>query len=269
MATEINSLTSSKAINAGRMMVCSAEVHMFGCVGAGLDGERAISDLKNYRIKPTYVTSTSKAKTGEVVVMTDLSGDSAFTVFMGANLYSDINVIKNISQFNYIYTASSMDLKKLYKLISFALKSKVRIFLDFPNQQREFDRKYLKNIGFVVPNRHEAELLLGVRIKVINDALSAVKKLKKFTSGNAVITLDKDGAVFMGAESTEAKHIPTKKVNTVDTTASGDILRGVLLSEYLKSNNLEAAIRKAVEIATKSCEIKGVDNSILFCQKLV
>lgn len=269
MASEINSLTSSKAINAGRMMTKGAEVHMFGCVGKDEDGKRAFADLEDYGIKPTLVTTTDRARTGEVVVMTKVGGDSAFTVFLGANQHSDLGLLKNLHGFDFVYAASSMDLRKLYKLIDTASRAQVGIFLDFPNQQKEFDKRYLRNVGFTVPNRHEAELLLGISILTVSDAIEAAKKLKKFTNGNVVITLDNDGCIIFGSKKDGVEHIPAKKIKVIDTTASGDIFRGVLLSEYLRLQDLESATKKAVEVATESCRIKGVDKSIRHCQKLV
>jgi sugar/nucleoside kinase (ribokinase family) len=160
-----------------------------------------------------------------------------------------------------------MDLVRLNKLIKMATKSKVGVFLDFPNQQEKFDKSNLKNVDFSVPNRHEAELLLGTKIMTITDALKAASKLKGFTNGNVVITLDRDGCVIVDKKNSVPKHISTKNVKVVDTTGSGDIFRGILLVEYLKTGSLEKAAQKAVSFATKTCLVSGVDASIRYSQK--
>ena len=269
IASEINSLTSSKAINAGRIMTTGLDVHMFGCVGSDSDGERAIKDLEKYGIRPTYVITSDMDRTGEVVVMTGASGDSAITLYLGANNHSDINAIKSLGEFDCIYAATSMDLQRLYRLIEMAHKNKVGVFLDFPNQQAAFDKKFLRNVQFSAPNRHEAELLLGVKILTIADGLRAAQKLKMLTDGIVVITLDEDGCVILSDSKSDPRHLPAKKVNVVDTTGSGDIFRGMFLMEYLKNKDADSAAKKAVEIATKSCEVKGVDASIKYCQGLL
>lgn len=262
IAHEMNSLTSSKAINAGRMMTKKSDVYMFGCVGKEVDGERAVADLKKYGIKPTYVTSTDKNKTGEVIVVTGKQGDSAIILYLGANENSNLNTVKNLAQFDFVYAATSMTLLNLYELIRRCNKEKVGIFLDFPNRQKEFDKKYLKTVDFVVPNRQEAGLLLNSKIITIADALEAASALKKFTDGNVIITLDSDGCVVLDKNLNGPIHIETRQIDVVDTTASGDIFRGIFLSEYLESKDLISSAKKAVKTATESCKVSGVDNSI-------
>ena len=255
----VNTLTSSKIINAGRILASSNSVSMFGVIGDDNNGKQAISDLERYGIDTKLVYTTSESPTAEVLVLTNKDGQSAIVLNLNAINFFDESKLQNLSDYEYLYMATSMKLDQMYKMIDRANKDKVKVFLDFPNQQKEFDKEKLKTVDFVVPNRQEAELLLDVKITTIDEALEAVTKLKSFTDGIAIITLDTDGCVVFDKE---PKHYPTEIITTVDATGSGDIFRGVFLSEYIKTNDVDQSIKKALQLATESVKYQGVDKSI-------
>lgn len=268
IVSEVNYLTSSKIINAGRILAIGNEVSMFGVVGKDSDGESAIKDFEKYRIDPSLVYTTSEAPTGQVLVLTNSEGQSGFIVYFSANNYFEPVKLKSLTGYDYIYMATSMKLPKLYELIERANKEGVKVFLDVPNQQKEFDKTKLKTVEFVVPNRQEAEKLLDVKIETVEDTLSAITKLKSYTDGNAIITLDKDGCAVFGRDWEKPKHFETVETKIIDETGSGDIFRGVLLREYIATQNLEQSIKKALQLATASIKFKGVNNSIEKIKKL-
>lgn len=262
----VNTLTSSKIINAGRVLASSNSVSIFGVVGADNNGKQSISDLEKYGIDTKLVYTTSEAPTGEVLVLTNKDGQSAIVLNLNAINFFDESKLQNFSDYEYLYMATSMKLDQIYKMIDRANKDNVKVFLDFPNQQKEFDKEKLKTVDFVVPNRQEAELLLDVKIANTDEALEAVAKLKSFTDGIAIITLDTDGCVIFDKE---PKHYPTEAIIAVDETGSGDIFRGVFLSEYIKTNDVDQSIKKALQLATESVKRQGVNISIEEIKKLV
>lgn len=255
----VNTLTSSKIINAGRVLASSNSVSMFGVVGDDNNGKQAISDLERYGIDTKLVYTTSESPTAEVLVLTDKDGQSAIVLNLNAINFFNESKLQNLSDYEYLYMATSMKLDQIYKMIERANKDNVKVFLDFPNQQKEFDKQKLKTVDFVVPNRQEAELLLDVKITTIDETLEAVTKLKSFTDGIAIITLDTAGCVVFDKE---PKRYPTETIIAVDVTGSGDIFRGVFLSEYIKTNDVEQSIKKALQLATESVKYLGVDKSI-------
>ncbi len=262
MVNEVNYLTSSKIINAGRILATGNEVSMFGCISEDSDGKNAIKNFKKYSIDSSLVYTTSKAPTGQVLVLTNSEGQSGFIVYLSANNYFEPSKLKSLAGYDYIYMATSMKLPKLYELIERANKERVKVFLDVPNQQKELDKTKLKTVDFVVPNRQEAEKLLDVKIETVEEALEAVTKLKSYTDGNAIITLDKDGCVVFGKDWKNPKHLETIQTETVDETGSGDIFRGALLRSYLTTQNLEQSIQDALQAATSSIKFRGVNYSI-------
>lgn len=268
-ANKINKLTSSKIINAGRILAIHNDVSIFGVIGDDIDGQQAIADLQKYNINPKLVYKTTKSSTGEVIVLTNKIGESAIILNLSAINYFDESKLNNLNEFEYVYMATSMQLSQIYKMIEKSKKNGIKIFLDFPNQQKEFNKEILKHVDFVVPNRQEAELLLNVQIDCINDGLVAVSKLKQYTDGCAIITLDIDGCVVFTNNWDKPKHFQTTKTSVIDATGSGDIFRGVFLDNYIKTNDIEISVNKALEMATISVNYSGVDESIEQIKKLI
>ena len=251
-------LTSSKVINVGRILQFSHQIDMLGSIGQDHDGHVAHQHLLQYGINPQHVTSVHMP-TGQVIVNTDSNGLSAINLFLGASGEFSIPEKSILSDYDYIYLETSFPISKLKQLIIQASLTNVPVFMDTPNQQPTLRTLDLKSLSFLVPNRQEAEILLDCKIITVHDALDSVTKLHNLTNGHALITLDKDGAVYFEGK---PQHLPAPKVEVKDATASGDIFRAVLLDEYFKSKNLELAAQKAVLLSSQSCSYIGVDQSI-------
>lgn len=270
IATKSNTLVSGKVINAARILTLHNKVYFAGTVGMDENGNAALVQLKNYGFYIDFINQTTNDKTGEVVVTVDSTGNPAITLFLGASkirpadsVYKEL--VKNL---DFIYTETS-SLDSCYKLIQVATENKVPIFLDVPNHQVEFDKNYLKNVAFLAPNREEAELLLGSHIISIEQALQAATELKKYTNGNVIVSLDKDGCVVFEAGSAKPYHVETKKIVIKDATGAGDIFRAVLLNQYIKTRNLRKSIDDAIFIASASTQMVGVDASIAASRQML
>jgi ribokinase len=261
--TKFNLGLTSKVINAGRMMTAAHDVSILGSIGTDRDGEYALGELKKFRIKTKYITATTRDHTGQAIVQTDQSGDPAITVYQGANNY--LQIPADLTPFDAYYLATSLPLPILYQLVEDKPKN-VICFLDVPNKHQDINWNRLKQLDFFAPNRHEAELILNRSIETVDEAKQAVLELGEKIQGITILTLDSDGCLVQTNEG--IKHISAPKVQVIDTTASGDIFRGVFFNQYLHNHDVLASATKAVEIASRSTESSGVYRSIQFAQEL-
>jgi len=265
IASDVTNIIGSKTLNAARVLAnLGNKVDLFGKVGS--DGEKAIEGIKKFGIFTEDIEVRYSSKTGQIVVQTDSTGESAITLFFGANNEitpeSFDTLAKRISHYDFVYAATNLPLESLYRLASICEHNEVQFLVDFPNQQKLVDLKRLSEVDFIAPNRQEAELLLDMKILSIDDAFAALVKLRKSCLGSIIITLDSEGAVLLEKDSPIPRHFPTSRVKVVDATASGDIFRAIFVSNYLKSRNINESIILSVKIATESVRLKGVDYTL-------
>lgn len=258
------SLTSSKVINAGRVLLKRHSVSILSCVGNDSDGQVALTDLKKYGFKTDLVQQSKKHRTGEVLTIIDQMGQPSFTLYFGAT--EDIQIPNNLPNvlkpFDFIYLETSLIPETLYTFIDMARSVNVSVLMDPPNRQQEIDKTKLQSIEFLIPNKQEAGLFLGRKIETVQEGLEAAEQMKQFCDGSVIITLDKDGCVVFEKNGKKPYHLPTEPVNVKDSTAAGDIFRAVLLDNYLRSRNIKHSVQVGLEFATESVAFEGVDQSI-------
>lgn len=258
------SLTSSKVINAGRVLLKHHIISILSCVGNDSDGQIALADLKRYGFNTDLVQQSKKHRTGEVLTIIDQKGQPSFTIYFGATEDIQIpnNIVNVLKSFDFIYLETSLIPETLYRFIDMAKSVNVSVLIDPPNRQQEIDKAKLKSVEFLVPNKQEAGLFLGKKVETVQEGLKAVERLKKSCDGSVIITLDKDGCVVFEKNGMKPYHLLTKQVSIKDSTGAGDIFRAVFLDNYLLSGNIKRSAQKGLEVATRSVTFEGVDQSI-------
>ncbi len=114
----------------------------------------------------------------------------------------------------------------------------------------------------ITPNRTEAELATGIRAG--EDSPEAHREhlartlLDTYDLGTVVLTLDKQGAVFVSRDRVEAVHVSTVAREVYDVTGAGDMMLAALAAG--RANGLEwaDAVRFANAAAGLEVEIFGV-----------
>ncbi len=104
----------------------------------------------------------------------------------------------------------------------------------------------LADVDWLIPNEHEASLVLGVPVQV-NDtetALSVARRLQTRGPRGVVITLGARGAIAVEADGTEHVLDPFP-VTPVDTTAAGDAFCGAFAAGLAAALPPESALRRA------------------------
>lgn len=265
-SNKVTTVIGSKIINAARVLQrLENEVSYLCRVGRDLESKNAISVLNSFGLK-TNVFEDEIHQLGKIVVITPTSGKSSIILSKGANAnLSTIDVEKSFNKygnFDAVYTGTNLPLDVLYFLVHKCSQLKVPIFLDIPNQQSEIELEKVSSVDFFMPNRQETELILSTQISSVEDAKNASRKLREAIKGTIIITLDKDGCVILEKEKLEAKHVPTRQVSAIDETGAGDIFRAIFTHYYLQTRDIEKSVEFALERATASTLILGVNESL-------
>ncbi|MGH7460372.1 MAG: 1-phosphofructokinase family hexose kinase [Longimicrobiales bacterium] len=109
----------------------------------------------------------------------------------------------------------------------------------------------------VVPNRHEAERLLDVRIDNVESAGDAARRLTQLGPGLAAITLGEDGAVLSDGQA--IWHAAPARLNSGSAVGAGDAFLAALLIEIENNSALDVALRKAVAAGASVLRSSGSD----------
>ncbi|MGO9115266.1 MAG: PfkB family carbohydrate kinase [Thermoguttaceae bacterium] len=96
----------------------------------------------------------------------------------------------------------------------------------------------------ITPNRVEAGRALGIRITTPQEGLDAARKLLDFGLQSVIVTLDRDGMVWVDRNG-QAKLFPARPRQVCDITGAGDMVLSVL--GYMLAVGADAA--SAIEIA--------------------
>ncbi|MBN1619071.1 bifunctional hydroxymethylpyrimidine kinase/phosphomethylpyrimidine kinase [Candidatus Dojkabacteria bacterium] len=267
ISSDFKNMPGSKMLNAARVLhALGNNVEIRGLVGDDQEGALMLEKIKAWGFNIDNIQKKEGEKTGHIVVITDKSGNSSVTLYQGVNTQLTPDNIfphkTDLHQYDFVYTGTHLPLGTLYEIVERCNLEKVKVFIDFPNKQKEVDLTRLENADYIVPNRQEAELMLGIRIHDIEDAKKALNLLRERIDGTIIITLDKEGCITFEKGKTDPKYYETTLVNGGDATGSGDIFRAKLVSELAKGIELDIAIKNSLKLATESVKIVGVDETL-------
>jgi ribokinase len=107
----------------------------------------------------------------------------------------------------------------------------------------------LRDLDYFVPNEHEAETIIGVPVKTVEDARQCAEKLVAAGIRRVIITLGANGAFLASREG--GGHVAPFTVHCIDSTGAGDAFigsfavflgEGVPEKEAVRRANLYAAL---------------------------
>lgn len=173
-----------------------------------------------------------------------------------AKVYSFLE--KNIKDLDGIilqdYNKGVLTASLIEKIISLANKNKVLVTVD-PKFSNFFT---YKNVTVFKPNKKEAEDVLGMKIKSLDDLKSAgAKILKKLNSKYLLLTLGEDGiAVFEKGK--KFRQMPTKARKVADVSGAGDTVISTLTMALAAGANILEASYLANYAGGIVCEEVGI-----------
>jgi ribokinase len=232
--------------------LCGAEVFMVARVGSDLFGPATIENFRKQGIDPTHVRQVDGLSSGVAPIFVEPNGQNRIFVVKGANdalKPSDVDAAAEVlKSSDCIVLQFEIPIETVYYTIAFAHKHGIRCILN-PAPAQPVDMAALKDLDYFVPNESEAEAIMGVTVKTVDDAKQCAEKLLAGGIRRAIITLGANGSLLATREGWQ--HVPPFAVNSVDSTGAGDAFigsfavflgEGVPEKEAVRRANLYAAL---------------------------
>jgi ribokinase len=230
---------ANQAVAAARQGTSTA---MVGRVGNDSFGPTLIENLKRNNVNTSYVQTDAQAATGTAIIVVDANGQNSIVLSPGGNgrvTPADIDKVP-FGDYKLLLLQLEIPVEAVLAAARRAKEMGLRVLLN-PAPARSLPEKLLSLPDFLVPNESELSLLTDQPVNDIASAENAAKSLLGRGVQHVIVTLGANGALIVSKEIT--KHIPSFKVDVVDTTAAGDAFIGGFASALLQNKSMEEAVR--------------------------
>jgi len=240
---------ANQAVAAARL---GASVAMVGRVGNDSFSSTLVDNLKQNRVDVLHIMRDDSAATGTAMIIVDENGQNSIVLSPGANAKVSPADVESAS-FSDPSTGSGRRSKLLLLQLEIptetvlhaarlAKQNGVRVLLN-PAPAKEIPDELIALADFILPNETELSLLTGQPVSDVKSAETAARSLVTRGAKVVIVTLGANGALIV--DKTHTTHIPSFKVNVVDTTAAGDAFIGGFAVALLNGKSLETAVQYA------------------------
>lgn len=215
------------ANQAAAARLCGAEVSMIARVGNDLFGPATIRNFTAQGIDAGHVLITPDVSSGVAPIFVDSAGQNRILVVMGANgklLPADVDAAADVLRAaDCIVLQLEVPLETVYYTLRFARQHGIRSILN-PAPGQRLDLAEVANADYVIPNETEAEALGGMPVGNLHEARACAVHLLRSGLRRVIVTLGENGALLASDE--RVVHVPSHRVQPVDTTGAGDAFIG-------------------------------------------
>ncbi len=239
-------------------------------MGNDVFGKQSFQLFNEEGIDTGYILSDDELPSGVALITVDQAGENSIVVAPGANASLQPSDMKGVlSEFikaGILLLQLEIPLVTVESVIRFAFENGVKVILN-PAPAARLSPELLSHVDIITPNRSEASILSGIEVTGLESAKLAAIGLRQQGVKNVIITLGPSGALVL--EDDTFYTIPAKVVETIDTTAAGDVFNGGLAVALSEGKNLPEAVVFACEAAAISVTRMGAQSSIPYRNELI
>ena len=255
---------ANQAVQAAKL---GARVTMVGKTGEDDFGSAMVRSLKESGVDTAHITRTDRASSavGNVQVESNKEGNAnRIIVVSGANMLielDDIAFLKDgIGDYDMVLLQHEIPQAINEQVVAFAARAGVPVMLNTA-PYAPVPRDYLAQLAFISPNEHEASQLSGIPVVDRDSGFQAAEALLKLGVGAVVITMGRQGAIFMNRD--RRFHSPAVPgTRAVDPTAAGDSFVGAFCTALCAGAEPDQAMTFANHTAAITVSRMGAQPSL-------
>ena len=234
---------ANQAVAAARM---GGDVCFVACVGDDGFGAEAVRHYAGEGIDTSYIVRRNGVASGVALIAVDDAAENSIVVAPGANALlspADIDAVESeIAAADYLLVQLEIPMETVARATELAVRHGVRVILN-PAPAAPIADEVLARLDLITPNRSETELLTGLKVENVGDAVAAAAWFRGRGVRRVAVTMGSAGALV--ADERGEEFVPAYRVEAVDTTAAGDVFNGALAVALSEGRELGAAARFA------------------------
>lgn len=248
-----------------------AETAFVGKFGQDAVGDNFLAALQDTTINIDHVSRTTEAQSAVANVTVDDAGENCIVNIPGANqrlTVEDVEAAADvIGGASVLVCQNEVTISATRTALQLARKVGVTTLHNAGPGIPDLDPEIIRNSDIFCVNETEAEVMTGVPVSSVADAVSAGKAILAKGCKGALITLGAQGVVWLDSDTLKTDKgyvsVAAEKVKAVDTTGAGDAFIGSLafFLAYHPSLPMREKLSRACAIATRSVMAPGAWNS--------
>ncbi|MFX0537173.1 ribokinase [Ornithinimicrobium sp. Y1847] len=240
-----------------------APVRFVGAVGDDGDARIALGSLEDADVDVTDVQVAEGQPTGLAIITVADDGENTIVVVPGANATvtpADARrAVEAMAQGDVLLMQGELSRTTTETAIRQAVAAGHRVILNVA-PWGSLDGDVLTAADPLVLNEHEArQAVAELGLAGAHDSAGCARALREAGTPSVVVTLGPEGAVAVDADG--ETHVPSPRVQAVDTTGAGDAFTGALAARLLQGDNLRTAVAHAVRVGSYAVQHAGAQPS--------
>lgn len=215
-----------------------------GAVGKDVSGQEIINELKTFKINTSLIQKTDKKRTNHSIIVLNSGLDRTILAYRGAAELmgsKDMPLRKLKTRWLYLAPLSGLLCDNFEELVNFAAAKKIKLAVNPSMAQLSLQNfsEIAKKIDVLIMNQEEASFLTKIPVEQESQIF---KKLDEICPGIAIMTRGGEGVVVSDGKQMFTAVPPASRI-IIDTTGAGDAFGSGFVSEFMRTQNIEAAIQ--------------------------